>query len=336
MGIVCCVLAVTLVLTPFFMEKRLEFPYDVTRKVRGFYEEPQNSLDLIFIGSSNLFSTMNPAVLWKEQGITSYVFGANEQNMGLSYYYLQEALEHQQPQTVVLDMFYCSYGEMQRDSVVRINLDDMRWGKNKVEAILHNVPKSEQMSYFLPIMKYHDRWKDLQLCDFQIYRKRNPCKGWTPFEVSEKERDIYPYSESMTAGKLPDYAKEWMEKIIECCEERDVELIFLATPNGNLSCIADEERGYLHVDGRAYYKAVQQLADEHGITFLNFNAFMDGVPHNDVLTSQKVTSWFGEWYRKEHEVTDKRGMEEFGYWEEDSDQAYLYIEKAEAKESIYE
>lgn len=335
-GIVCCVFVITLALTPFFREKRQEFPYDVTRKVRGFYEEPENSLDLIFIGSSNLFSSINPAVLWKEQGITSYVFGANEQNMSLSYYYLQEALEYQKPQAVVLDMFYCSYGEMQRDGVVRINLDDMRWGKNKVDAILHNVPREEQMSYFLPMIKYHDRWKDLQLSDLQIYQGRNPYKGWTPFEVSEKERKTYPYSESVSAAQLPDDAEEWMERIIESCEENGVELIFLATPNGNLSCIEDAEKGYLHVDGRAYYKAAEQLADGHGITFLNLNAFMEGVPHNDVLTSQKITSWFGEWYAEKHEVMDKRGSEAFWYWEEDSDQAYQYIEKALAKESIYE
>ena len=84
-------------LTVLLKDKRVTFDYDTTRKVEGFYAEEKNSLDFVFIGSSQMFTSVVPAVLWEEYGITSYDFGANEQPMYLSYYYIKEALKYQDP-----------------------------------------------------------------------------------------------------------------------------------------------------------------------------------------------------------------------------------------------
>ena len=82
----------------------MTFDYDTTRKVEGFYAEEENSLDFVFVGSSQMFTTVVPAVLWEEYGMTSYDFGANEQPMYLSYYYIKEALKYQNPKAIVLEV----------------------------------------------------------------------------------------------------------------------------------------------------------------------------------------------------------------------------------------
>ena len=38
--------------TEVLKDKRVELEYDVTSKVKGFYQEPDNSLDFVFVGSS--------------------------------------------------------------------------------------------------------------------------------------------------------------------------------------------------------------------------------------------------------------------------------------------
>ena len=321
------IFCLTLFISPVFRQKNYGFPYDVSRKVLGFYREPRESLDIVFIGSSNLFSTMNPAVLWEEQGITSYIFGANEQNLSLSYYYIKEALQYQKPAAIVLDMFYCDYNELQREGVVRINLDDMRWGRNKIEAIKENVPKKEVWSYFLDIAKYHDRWKELGKEDFIIYQGRNPYKGWSPFGVPDKK--VYPYIAGEKMQELSEFANEWLDKILECCRENNTDLILMITPNGNLKCIPDKEKGYLHVYGLPSYNGIQEYADKHELQFLNLNAVMSGAPHNDVLTSKKATSYFGEWFQERYHIQDKREIEEYHYWDEDAEYGYRYIQEAE-------
>ena len=327
LGIILIIFCLTILVSPVLRQKRYEFPFDVTRKVKGFYEEPKESLDIVFIGSSNLFSTINPAVLWREQGITSYVFGANEQNLSLSYFYIKEALLYQKPAAVVLDMFYCDYNELQREGVLRINLDDMRWGKNKIEAIKENVPKEEAWSYYFTIAKYHERWKDLGKEDFIVYRGRNPYKGWSPFGIPDKE--VYPYTDGEETQELSAFAKGWLDKILECCRENHTDLILLITPNGNLKCVPDAEKGYRHVYGLPSYNGVAEYAGQRGIVFFNMNAVMSGVPHNDVLTSEKVSSCFGTWFQEKYHLPDKRGIDTYDYWNTDTDYGYRYIQEAE-------
>ena len=86
-----CVVLLVYGLTVLLKDKRVTFDYDTTRKIQGFYAEEKNSLDFVFVGSSQMFTSVVPAVLWEEYGITSYDFGANEQPMYLSYYYIKEA-----------------------------------------------------------------------------------------------------------------------------------------------------------------------------------------------------------------------------------------------------
>ena len=46
----------------------------ITYIVKGFYEEPKNSLDVIFMGNSDVYRGISPITLWDEYGIASYNF----------------------------------------------------------------------------------------------------------------------------------------------------------------------------------------------------------------------------------------------------------------------
>ena len=71
----------------------------------GFYSEKKNSMDVVFVGSSQIFCDFNPNVIWKELGITSYDFSAHRQDPGPSYYYLKQMFETQSPKVVVIDLY---------------------------------------------------------------------------------------------------------------------------------------------------------------------------------------------------------------------------------------
>mgnify|MGYP007067337086 CR=1 FL=1 len=82
-----------LVVSEVLKDKRIVQEYDVSAKVKGFYEEKEDTLDFVFVGSSQLYADIAPAVLFSEYGITSYDFCANEQPLWISYYYIKEALK---------------------------------------------------------------------------------------------------------------------------------------------------------------------------------------------------------------------------------------------------
>ena len=59
-----------------------------TNMIGGFYEEPKNSLDVLFIGSSSMFCNVNPLILFKEEGFASYILGTSSQQLEATYFFL--------------------------------------------------------------------------------------------------------------------------------------------------------------------------------------------------------------------------------------------------------
>lgn len=308
-GFLVCLFILISATTMILKPKRLEMPYDNTRKERGFYVEPENSLDVIFVGSSQLFSTIMPKVLEDEQDISSYVFAGNEQTFSISYYYIMEALKYQNPKAIVLEVTFCNWGERPREAVTRINFDDMRWGKAKISGIMNNVEPKNWEYFFFELSKYHSRWDSLTKEDFDLkgsYFEKNETKGWSAYGKSNDPDKMYGKTiapEILNCWEYKDLdgnAFKWLDKIIDLCEKEGVPLILLKTPNNGKiiepipEYVSDEVFEY--IDGMAYYNTLERYANENNIMFLNMNKVMTGTNHNDVENARKATSYFGKWF----------------------------------------
>lgn len=313
-GFVCCLLTLLALSTMILKPKRLEKPYDNTRKERGFYLEPRDSLDVVFIGSSQAFSTIMPSVLAEEQGLHSYVFAGNEQTFSISYYYMMEVLKYQKPKAVVLETTFCNWGEVPREAVVRINFDDIRWGKAKILGIMNNVPPAEWEYYFFELAKYHSRWDSLTTQDFDFigaYRETDPDKGWSSFGKSTDPKKMYGpeiKEEILTCTErrpIDQTALQWLERMDELCREKGVKLILVKTPNEGkiIEPVTDEasEDAFRYVDGMPYYNWLGAYAKQKDIPFLNMNLVMTGTNHNDYENAAKATSYLGSWLADEIE-----------------------------------
>ena len=65
--------------------------------IDGFYAEPEDTIDVIFLGSSHANAAFAPAQMWREQGFTGYVLYSWSQPMWVSYHYAVEAFKRQTP-----------------------------------------------------------------------------------------------------------------------------------------------------------------------------------------------------------------------------------------------
>ena len=70
--------------------------------------EPAQTLQVLFLGDSEIQTGVLPMELWNTNGITSYICGQSGQRTMESYFWLKEVLKTQTPQLVVLetDQFY--------------------------------------------------------------------------------------------------------------------------------------------------------------------------------------------------------------------------------------
>ena len=314
-GFLACVLLLVWGLTALLKDKRVTFDYDTTRKVEGFYAEEKASLDFVFIGSSQMFTSVVPAVLWEEYGITSYDFGANEQPMYLSYYYIREALKYQNPKAIVLEVSYCDAKDYATEGVHHINLDDLRMGPVKLEAVFDIIPAGERIPYLFELAKYHETWTDLDRASLKYLtgNRHNPYKGYTP--STEGFADGGKFNEDISrvtdTAELAPLSREYLIKIINLCKEKGVDLLFLKTPND-------------HIQNQPAYNAVAELADENGIPYLDLNKQMAGQLHNHVFHAETITRRIGQWLTSLYEVEDKRENPDYAAWHEDAQYYYRY------------
>lgn len=301
-------------------DKWAEGEYNVSTKVKGFYAEEENTLDVIFIGSSQMYADMAPAVLFHEYGITSYDFCANEQPMWISYYYIKEALKHQNPKVIVLDVFTVYGEDYEEEGVTHINLDDLPMSLNKLAAIRDSVPEGVRYSYYLPLAKYHNTWTDFYegKAELAFYHEKDSYKGYSPFVfAADYEKGAKAEVVTQTeAEPVPDRAKTWLLKIIALCEEEDVPLVLIKTPNGN-------------AERQKLYNSVAELAKETDTPFLNMNILLDGQAHINVLQAEKVSMMMGEYLIEHYEFEDKRDNSDFASWAADAE--LFYRQKAKCQ-----
>ena len=89
------------VLMPKYILKNSTWP--TTSSYNQFYEMEENSIDVLFLGSSVAVNAFSPQEIYNDYGIRSYNLGSEQQSIFLSYFWLKEALRFQSPEVVVLD-----------------------------------------------------------------------------------------------------------------------------------------------------------------------------------------------------------------------------------------
>ncbi len=291
-----------------------------TNMIGGFYELPKNSLDVVFIGSSNMFCDLNPLALYKEQGIASYILGTSSQQLDATYFLLKEALKTQKPEVVVIETRAITYEGDANEAYNHYVFDHTPLSLNKVEGVVNTteiIPDDSVVNYLLPITKYHTRWKELNKDDLLWFAmdKSYPLKGYyARYNVSSV--DTTKYHNKISMSEIPLRNQEYLQLIINTCEENNVKLLFLKTP-----VYAYWRQGYSDL--------MDDFAQKNNIPFIDLNElnrevnidtttdFFDDGKHLNDDGAVKVAEYMGKYLRKNYDLPDHRGEEAYQSWEED-------------------
>lgn len=290
-----------------------------TDMVHSFYEIEENTLDVLFLGSSHLYYGVQPNELWKEYGITSYVMGSPEQTAATSYFLLKEAFNHQQPKVVAMENYYLWNKDLYYSAArLRQAFDGMRFGKVKLEMIQTMLPENglkDQLTYALPFLKYHSRWSELEEYDFQT----KPYLKGARIDYTTVELEDPGIPEA--AVEIPDNSLYYLEKIIELCEENGAEFMMFGIPYG---VETDMER-YERRQGMTL--TLESMLEEKGIPFLfyqrdyadviDFGTDFRDKTHLNTAGAVKLTGHLGAWMAEEYELTGHKDETAYESWNED-------------------
>ncbi len=288
----------------------------------GYYDTA-DTRDVIFIGDCEVYEGFVPATLFEEYGITSFIRGSSQQTVWQSYHILEETLERETPKAVVFNVLALHYGKTPSESISRMSLEDMEWSKYKLNAIRASMTEEESLlSYFLPILRYHSRWSELDSDDFKhAFDKHEDIThqgylmqtGIDPVDNTDTRQP----DENLDA--LPVRAIEYLDKMTALCREKGVELILVKAPTNSIRYYWYPEWdaqmvSYAARNGLSYYSMIGKDV-EIGLDW-STDTYDKGL-HLNVYGAEKVTSYFGKILAENHGMPDHRTDAELSaIWDE--------------------
>lgn len=310
-----CVFTVNSVLKPKYYYNET---WSTTNTYEDFYNLKKNSVDVLFFGSSHAICSFNPQVIYDEYGITSYNMGSEQQSLVVSYYWLREALKYQNPKVVVLETLTFHqykdayvYNNMNcSEGSVRKAMDSMRLSSLKFEAgmaIEAEDPTQSGLSFPFLNIRYHSRWAQLDENDFTEPSMVNHggIKGFTagtpPKDLTVADTYTPFKDEDITdvkAEPMVKIAEPYLNKIIDLCEQEDIQLIFVNIPTAETI---------------ARYKSTKEFAEKHNVPFYDFNEeklykeirynlAVDRSGHPSYLGAEKISLYMGKVLSREYGV----------------------------------
>ena len=130
------------------------------QRIKGFYEEDNGTLDVVYLGASEVYSDIAPGYAYTHSGVTGYLF-ATQANSILNYKsQLKNILSRQNPDLIVIELNGAVYGdeeEATKEANLRNYADNVPLDFVKAEWIMQNGGENS-LEYLIPFIKYHGIW----------------------------------------------------------------------------------------------------------------------------------------------------------------------------------
>lgn len=207
----------------FTVFQRLVIPKVALRNTAGYEKLERNSLDVLCLGASQMFCTVNAPMLTDEYQISTYNYGASGQPPVITSYYLQEALKTQHPKVVMIEVceFLTPLSEVD-DPCLDWNYDCMPLTKEKYHSSLAvskmlGRDRSSIIRYFFPLFVLHSRWNGVDVEDMRYslflpstYSDYSKCGYWPTDKVEQVEIE---YLKNPAAGGGGGYYLKYHRKL---------------------------------------------------------------------------------------------------------------------------
>lgn len=262
----------------------------------GVLGERSHSLDALFLGDSEVYTSIAPLGLWHNQGIAAYDVSTSAQKLPYTRTLLKRALENQSPRVVAFET-------------------NMFFRKVSVDDVLYRA-----LADTFPLFEYHDRWKSLNTADLFAQPRTTWMHREKGFKNNDecKPADATGYMErSDGRTQIPELNQHLIKDMVRMCAERDIEVLFLSTPstkNWNWkrhNAVED----FIQSDetlGNVRYLDLNLEQGDIGIDWTTDSR--DGGDHLNKRGARKVTAFLGSWLRATYNLPDRRNNPAYDAW----------------------
>lgn len=296
--------------------------------ILGYYEEEENSLDVVFVGASNVVRYWNPMRAYEQYGFTSRNYATVSMRAVTYLYALKDALRTQDPELVVMEARLFTRDYSSKITVGAQNFfDSLDISPFRCKAIQYycdvlDLSWDEAVLLYFDLIYYHDNYAALtnpvnwSLADNRLDKGSETAKFFKGYSLSSALYLFDDPSGNITdeCGEVDSIAMELYVDIIEYCKSNDIPLMFVATP---IVTTEDEEKRF---------NTLAQVAESYGVEFVNTNRFYEEMGldftqdfyddhHVNILGADKFTDYFAAYLNETYDLPDHRGEDAYASWD---------------------
>lgn len=271
---------------------------------KAFYEIPDNSVDVMFYGSSHPWVAVVPNNLYRDYGITSFNYASDWQCLSTEALYFFDSLRTQTPKVAMVETYRVNDVIKDQDMIGEIYYTRaLRSSSYKNEYLKKAFGKDIEryIAYYFPFSQFHSSWNELTKKNFTVNKRDKDffvsTNGHTRDETNFEKRTVkveIPDPDTFPQKKLRPESIEILDKMVEACEEKQIKLVLYTIPwQGE----------------NKYHDALSRYAKEHDCVYIDLFYHMDEIGldfekdfrdtgHLNSYGAEKLTDYLGKYLTK--------------------------------------
>lgn len=272
----------------------------------GLSYEPDNTIDVLTIGSSSIYCSVSPLNWWVKYGYTGYTWGEPCQRIFEAYEALQQVYRHQTPKVVFLEVggLYWDYTDIQAwDSMVKA-----------------------RMQRVFPVIAYHNNLSPGGMKNLGAPH-HSLAKGYLYHGEAVPPGQIVDYMQPDDGGTepIPKLCIQELGRCISFCRSKGSAVVLFSVP---------EHKGW----NMKMHREIANLAADNQTEYLDLNLALrasmdwstdtvDGGIHLNAFGAKKVTDYLGKYLTDHFQLTDHRGDSAYAAWDTDWQTFSKHVDK---------
>lgn len=285
--------------------------------ISNFYDEPKNSLDVVYIGSSNAYIHFNTVLAYNLYGYTTGMLSTDVQAFELVEYLIKDSEKCQDPKLYIIDIAkLIDNKENFTDENIRGTVDSMRFSKNRIDAInkalsIRDKNESEYINFYFSFLMYHNRWKYVIQSNVNAENKLYKGYYFTSATSVTEPQDYYEWSESVT--ELQDYNKQTLLDLIGYIKSNKLNVLFVIP------------KRVFYEEDQLRLNYAMSIIQENNMEVINFNTLDDlnidlstdlyNFAHINVYGAVKYTLYLSKYLKENYDLPDHRNDESYNSWD---------------------
>lgn len=236
-------------------------------QIKNFHELKENSLDIVFLGSSHSWKGVDTKQISDTCGVNAYNYSCHWQHMNTTNLFLQDCLVTQKPKVVFIET---GRPEVLKDVPMNGEIYYTRFLPN-TEAKKTYLEQCFQgdleryVSFYMPIISFHESWDMIQEENFaSLDSKSGKFKDTCGFNPSAGSNQVTLLDYTLFQPEdLDDDSISVLDEMVESCHEKGIEVVFITIPiHGNYPYI-DSFKEYAerkHCDYINFFELTDEIA----------------------------------------------------------------------------